>query len=120
MVALGFVLIYKSSRVINFAQGEFLMIGAYVSLALIVSAGVPPVPAFILTLAFSIALALAVERLVLRPLIGEPVISVIMVTFGLASVLRAIIQLVYGTDTRPFPELFSSRPILIGAIPVAR
>jgi branched-chain amino acid transport system permease protein len=120
MVALGFVLIYKSSRVINFAQGEFLMMGAYVSLALIVGAGLPLLPAFALTLGFSVVLALVVERLVLRPLIGEPVISVIMVTLGLASVLRAVIQLCYGTDTRPYPELFSARPILVGGIPVAR
>jgi branched-chain amino acid transport system permease protein len=120
MVALGFVLIYKSSRVINFAQGEFLMVGAYVSLALMTTARVPPLPAFVLTLGFSIVLALLVERLVLRPLIGEPVIAVIMVTLGLASVLRAVIQLCYGTDTRPFPELFSARPFLIAGIPVAR
>ena len=120
LVALGFVLIYKSSRVINFAQGEFLMVGAYVSLALMTTARVPPLPAFVLTLGFSIVLALLVERLVLRPLIGEPVIAVIMVTLGLASVLRAVIQLCYGTDTRPFPELFSARPFVIGGIPVAR
>jgi branched-chain amino acid transport system permease protein len=120
MVALGFVLIYKSSRVINFAQGEFLMLGAYVSLALITAARVPALPAFVLTLGFAVVLALLVERLVLRPLIGEPVISVIMVTLGLASVLRAVIQLFYGTDTRPFPELFSARPIVLGGIPVAR
>ena len=120
LVALGFVLIYKSSRVINFAQGEFLMMGAYVSLALIVGAGVPALPAFVLSLGFAVVLALLVERRVLRPLIGEPVISVIMVTLGLASVLRAGIQLCYGTDTRPFPELFSARPFLVGGIPVAR
>jgi branched-chain amino acid transport system permease protein len=120
MVALGFVLIYKSSRVINFAQGEFLMIGAYASLALITAAQIPPIPAFLLTLGFAVALALLVERLVLRPLIGEPVISVIMVTFGLASVLRAIVQLFYGTDTRPFPELFSPKPVFVGPIPIAQ
>jgi branched-chain amino acid transport system permease protein len=84
------------------------------------AARVPPIPAFLLTLGFAVLLALLVERLVLRPLIGEPVISVIMVTFGLASVLRAIVQLFYGTDTRPFPELFSPRPIFVGPIPVAQ
>jgi branched-chain amino acid transport system permease protein len=120
MVALGFVLIYKSSRVINFAQGEFLMVGAYASLAIITTARVPPIPAFLLTLGIAVGLALLVERLVLRPLIGEPVISVIMVTFGLASVLRALVQLFYGTDTRPFPELFSPKPVFLGPIPIAQ
>ncbi|OUM88104.1 MAG: hypothetical protein BAA01_13940 [Bacillus thermozeamaize] len=74
LVALGFVLIYKSSDAINFAQGEFLLIGAYVSLTLIATYHVPLIPALIITLLFSAALGLAIERLVLRPLfikIGE-------------------------------------------------
>ena len=69
LVALGFVLIYKSSDAINFAQGEFLLIGAYVSLTLIATYHVPLIPALIITLLFSAALGLAIERLVLRPFI---------------------------------------------------
>src|SRR5512143_2036536 len=84
LVGLGFVIIYKSSSILNFAQGEFLMLGAYVCLTVMTSAPVPFVPAFLLTLAFSVLLGLALERVVLRPMIGEPVISVIMVTLGLS------------------------------------
>ncbi|GGK24119.1 hypothetical protein GCM10010965_16110 [Caldalkalibacillus thermarum] len=67
LVALGFVLIYKSSDAINFAQGEFLLVGAYVSLTLIATYQIPLVPALILTLIFSAVLGLIIERLVLRP-----------------------------------------------------
>src|SRR5438128_11882936 len=87
LVALGFVIIYKSSGILNFAQGEFLLLGAYVFLAIVAQANVPVVPALLLTFAFSTLLGLALERAVLRPLIGEPIVSVIMVTLGLSSIL---------------------------------
>src|SRR5207245_11215690 len=120
LVALGFVIIYKSSGVLNFAQGEFLLLGSYVFLAIVAQANVPVVPALLLTFAFSTLLGLALERVVLRPLIGEPIISVIMVTLGLSSILRAIVQGIWGTDTRPMHAVFSLEPIQIGPLPVAR
>jgi branched-chain amino acid transport system permease protein len=120
LVALGFVIIYKSSSILNFAQGEFLMLGAYVCLELMTRFQVPFVAAFVLTLLFSVALGLALERVVLRPLIGEPVISVIMVTLGLSSVLKAIVQGIWGTDTRPFPSVFPVNPVMLGPLPVSQ
>jgi branched-chain amino acid transport system permease protein len=59
-----------------------------------------------------------VERLILRPMIGEPILSVVMVTLGLASVLRAAVQSVYGTDIRPYPELFTGAPFRVGGVAV--
>jgi branched-chain amino acid transport system permease protein len=119
LVALGFVIIYKSSGVLNFAQGEFLLLGGYVFWALI--DGNAPWPyAAGLTIVFSILLGLALERLILRPMIGEPIISVIMVTLGLSSVLRAIVLGIWGTDTRPYPALFSSEPLMLGPVPISR
>jgi branched-chain amino acid transport system permease protein len=120
LVALGFVIIYKSSSILNFAQGEFLMIGAYVCLALMLGARMPFWAAFLLTLCFSVVLGLTLERVVLRPMIGEPVISVIMLTLGLSAVLRAIVQGVWGTDTIPFPEVFPTEPIHLGPFPVSQ
>jgi branched-chain amino acid transport system permease protein len=120
LVALGFVIIYKSTSVLNFAQGEFLLLGAYISLLLLTRYHVPLYATVLLTLAFAVVLGLAIERLILRPMIGEPVVAVIMVTLGLSSVLRAIVQGVWGTDTRPFPEIFPSAPIAIGPVPVSR
>ena len=118
LVALGFVIIYKSSGVLNFAQGEFLLLGAYVFWALV--EGRAPWPyAVALTILFSIVLGLAMERLILRPMIGEPIISVIMVTLGLSSILRAIVLGAWGSDTRPYPALFASEPMFTAALLLA-
>ncbi len=120
LVGLGFVIIYKSSSILNFAQGEFLMLGAYVCLAIFTDAKVPFVAAFALTLGFSALLGILMERVLLRPMIGEPVISVIMLTLGLSSVLKAVVQAIWGTDTRPYPEIFPTAPVQIGPLPVSQ
>jgi branched-chain amino acid transport system permease protein len=116
LAALGFVLIYKASGVINFAQGQFLLIGAYVLWAVIVEYGLHWIVGVLIALAVAIALGVAVERVILRPLVGQPVISVIMVTIGLAEVLGALIQIVWGTTPRPFPDFIPSGSVeLLGA-----
>lgn len=120
LVGLGFVIIYKSSSILNFAQGEFLMLGAYVCLAAFTGAKIPFPLAFVLTLAFSAVLGVLMERVLLRPMIGEPVISVIMLTLGLASVLRAVVQGIWGTDIRPYPEVFPTTPVMVGPLPVSQ
>jgi branched-chain amino acid transport system permease protein len=116
LVALGFVLIYKSSDAINFAQGEFLLVGAYVCLTLIATYKIPIIPAIILTIVFSAALGFVIERLVLRPFIGEPVISMIMATIGLSSLMAGITHIIWGTDLRVFPPLFGTEPVKMGAV----
>lgn len=120
LVALGFVIIFKSTSVVNFAQGEFLLLGAYISFAVVGQYHMPFWAAVIITLLFSVVLGMLIERLILRPMIGEPVISVIMVTLGLSSVLKAIVQGIWGTDTQPFPEIFPSTPVQIGPLPVSQ
>ena len=110
LIALGFVLIYKSTSILNLAQGEFLMVGAYICLSMTLDFGLNFVAAFILTMVFSIILGLAVERLALRPLIGEPIISVIMVTLGLTYILRGIVIMLWGNDIRQF-NIFPEEPI---------
>ncbi len=119
LMALGFVLIYKASSVVNFGPGELVLFGAYVSWATILQMRFPLYVAFPLTVITSIALGLIIERGVLRPLIGEPLISVIMVTFGFASVIRGVLNMVWGSDTRPFPALFSPEPFHLGPVPVS-
>ncbi|MBA2529411.1 MAG: branched-chain amino acid ABC transporter permease [Euzebyales bacterium] len=104
LAALGFVLIYKASGVINFAQGEFLLIGAYVIYAVIAQVGLHYSAGIAAAVVVAIALGVAVERLILRPLVGQPTISVIMVTIGLAQLLRSVIQIFFGTNPRSFPE----------------
>jgi branched-chain amino acid transport system permease protein len=113
LAALGFVLIYKSSDVINFAQGEFLLVGAYLTFSMVAEVGLAWSLGVVVTLLLSIVLGVLVERFVLRPLIGEPIISVIMITIGLSSVMRAIVNAIWGTTGKPFPPFIPSQPVQI-------
>ena len=105
LVGLGFVIIYKSSSILNFAQGEFLMLGAYVCLAVFTGAGTVR-RRLRRSRSSSPSCSGCCWSVLLRPMIGEPVISVIMLTLGLSSVLKAVVQGIWGTDTRPYPDLF--------------
>src|SRR5688572_3253640 len=105
LAALGFVLIYKATSVINFAQGEFLLVGAYAFYSGIVLLGLPLVPAVIFGIAVAVVLGVIIERFALRPLIGEDPIAVIMVTIGLSTVLKAGVQLFYGTTPLSLPKV---------------
>ncbi|GAP63821.1 branched-chain amino acid transport system permease protein [Ardenticatena maritima] len=114
LVALGFVVIYKSSDVINFAQGELLMFGAYLTFAFVAQFGLPWTLGVLLTLIAAAFVGVLAETFVLRPLIGEPVISMIMATIGLSSVLRAIINAVWGPVPRQFPGFIPTTVVQIG------
>lgn len=121
LVALGWVLIYKCSGVLNLAMGELTLIGAYVCLTLYswFTRAIPqPTTAFVLALAGTLVigavLGLLTERVFLRKMIGEPVLSVIMVTVGLSFFFRGTVEFIWMTDTRVFtPEVFSKKPIPI-------
>jgi branched-chain amino acid transport system permease protein len=111
LVAVGFVIVYKASDVINFAQGEFLLLGAYLAFAFIAQIGLPWSLGIGATLLAALAIGLLVERFVLRPLIGEPIISMIMVTIALSSVLKAVVLAVWGAAPKPFPKFLPSTPV---------
>ncbi|MDD5205237.1 MAG: branched-chain amino acid ABC transporter permease [Desulfobacterales bacterium] len=111
LVAIGFVLVYKATDVVNFAQGELMMLGAYICYELILVYHIPFIPAFLITLLFSAILGVLIETLVLRPMVGEPVFSVIMVTVGLSTLLRSIVGLFWGHDTHAFPSPFPETPM---------
>jgi branched-chain amino acid transport system permease protein len=120
LVALGFVLIYKSTAVINFAQGELLLFGAFLCLTFVTTLKIPFWIAFFATLIAAALLGLLLERLFLRPMIGEPVISIIMLTIGLASVLKSIIHIIWGSETKVYPEVFPTTPIQLGPVLVSQ
>ncbi len=116
LAALGFVLIYKASGVINFAQGYFLAVGAYVLWTAIVELGLHWTLGVLVALAVGALLGVSVERLLLRPLVGQPIIAVIMVTIGLAQILEASIDLIWGTEPRTFPDFIPSGSVeILGA-----
>lgn len=102
--ALGFVMIFKSSSVLNLAHGELLAIGAFLFLVLSSWARLPIVLAFALTLIGTFALGFLVERLFLRPLIGENLIEVIMMTLGLGIMFRGLLLFIFGGDIKVYPD----------------
>src|SRR5512135_742499 len=120
LVALGWTLIYKCSGVLNLAMGEMTLIGAYVCLSFY-NWGIPFILALVLTLIVGFALGLLTEHLFLRPMVGEPVLSVIMVTVGLSFFFKGIVELIWGTDTVVFtPAVFAIEPIFLGKIVVGQ
>src|SRR5690625_2107503 len=119
LVALGFVLIYRASDALNLANGEFVLIGAYVSVALIVNVNIPFIFALILTFLLSALVGVGVERLVLRPLKDAPVVSVIMATIGLSSLLGGVVTMIWGTQPKSFPDIFPATPVKISSVTIA-
>ena len=114
LAAAGFVVIYKASDVINFAQGDLLLLGTYLIFFAVVQTGLPWSLGVLITIVLAVAVALAVERLVLRPLVGEPIISMIMVTIGLSSVLRGAINAIWGPNPRAFDSFLPAGDIVLG------
>ncbi len=110
MVALGFVLIYKATDILNFAQGEAMMMGAFICYVLIGS-GIPFMWAVVIAAGLAMFFGLLTERLVLRPMIGEPQFAVVMVTIGLSIFLRSISGIIFGHDNKVFPSPFSQMTI---------
>jgi branched-chain amino acid transport system permease protein len=103
--AMGFVMIYKASSVLNFAHGELLAMGAFLFLALVTWAKLPVAAAFILTLAGTFVFGFIIERLFLRPLIGEPLIEIIMLTVGLAAMFKGALLLIWGGNLHTYPDI---------------
>jgi len=116
LIALGFVLVYKATDAINFAQGEFVMIAGFVVAVALQSYGAPLWVAVAAALGLMIAFGFGLERSVLRKLIGRPIVAVIMATIGLAAVLRGVGPLMWGAETKPLPLPISDEPIILGPL----
>ncbi|HET9489358.1 MAG TPA: branched-chain amino acid ABC transporter permease [Methylomirabilota bacterium] len=116
LIALGFVLVYKATDAINFAQGEFVMIAGFVVAVTLGAYGAPLPAAVAAGLAAMIGLGFGLERVVLRPLIGRPIIAVVMATIGLAAVLRGLGPLTWGAETKPLPLPIPDEPFILGPL----
>src|ERR1700676_4673440 len=113
VVAMSFVLIYKATQVVNFAQGELLLIGAWVCWALLTKYQVPfwfgmPTSSVLMFL-----FGIAIQMVILRPMIGEPIISVIMVTIALSTLFSALMKWMFGVNLQQFPRVFSTQHVNI-------
>lgn len=112
VVGMCFVLIYKSTQIVNFAQGEFLLIGAWVCWWFLTTWELPFIVGFLFTLGFMTIFGILLQMIVLRPMIGEPIISVIMVTIGLSLFFQAALKWIFGVNVQPFPKVFDQETVM--------
>ena len=119
LIALGFVLVYKATDALNFAQGEFVMIAGFAVAAGLTAYGAPLWLALGGTLAAMVALGFGLERTVLRPLLGRPIVAILMATIGLAAVLRGLGPLVWGAGTKALPLPVPDEPVLLGPLVIS-
>ncbi len=121
LIALGFVLIYKASEAVSFAQGELMMLGAFLGLALLSALGWPfwvVVPAAIAAMG---AFGMLAERLVIRPILGQPTFSIVMLTIGIGYILRGLVTMIpgIGTETHTLQVPYKDATIPVGGVVLA-
>ena len=105
LIALGFVLIYKATETVSFAQGELMMLGAFCGLATMTMLGFPYWLSVLATIAGMAAFGVLLERIVIRPILGQPAFSIVMLTIGIGYVTRGLITMIptIGTETHALP-----------------
>jgi len=116
LVAMGFAVIYKATGIVNFAQGEVGMLSAYITWSLATSLGTGSLATVALAIVVGAVLGLLCERLIMRPMLGEPVLSVVLVTVGLAVVLRSIVTIVWGASPHKFEVAGADELVNLGGI----
>jgi branched-chain amino acid transport system permease protein len=118
LVALGFVLIYKATETVNFAQGDLMMLGGFFALTASVIMGWPYWATILFAVAAMAAVGMLIERLVLRPVLGQPAFTVVMLTIGVGYVLRGVVTMIpgWGTDTYTFPTPFADGTFKVGEV----
>ncbi|MBP0440221.1 branched-chain amino acid ABC transporter permease [Tianweitania sediminis] len=117
LIAMGFALIFKSTGVVNFAQGELVMLTAYISFTIYSTFELSFFPLMLVTIPISMLIGLVLERVFIRPMLGEPVFAIVMVTVGLAVILRGITIMIWGPDPFNFTAGLSTNVVYLGSIP---
>jgi len=120
LIALGFVLVWKSSGVANLALGQLVLISSWFSYGMLVQAGLPLWLGFILVIIFALILGWVIERFILRPLIAQPILSLITVTLGMAFFIEGAVSFIWPKSVAALPRLFPQDPIRIGTAVVSQ
>jgi branched-chain amino acid transport system permease protein len=115
LIALGLVMIYKSTRIFNFAVGDLIMVGGFIAWEFM-NAGAPPLLAIILAIVVGAMIGLFIERFTLRPMIGQPVLAAIMVTLAISYLLKGITLLIWGGHPKIFPRFLPGKLIRMGTL----
>ncbi|MBP1741479.1 MAG: transporter permease [Deltaproteobacteria bacterium] len=118
LIAIGFVIILKCSEVFNIAQGHFVLIGGYLGFTFLVTFGLPIWAALGMAIVTAILMGLLIERLILRPLLGEPVLAVVMATIALSTILGGLATLLWGAEYKAYHGLLPTITIKIGEISI--
>ncbi|MBA7629619.1 High-affinity branched-chain amino acid transport system permease protein LivH [subsurface metagenome] len=118
LVAIGFVLILKCSKAFNIAQGHFVMIGGYLGFTFLITFGLPIWAALLLAIAAASIMGLLIERLTLRPLVGQPLLAIIMMTIALGTILEGLATLVWGGEYKAYHGVLPTLNINIGELSV--
>jgi branched-chain amino acid transport system permease protein len=118
LIAIGFVIILKCSEAFNIAQGHFVLIGGYLGYTFLVTFGLPIWAALGMAIAAAILMGLAIERFALRPLVGQPVLAIIMVTIALSTVLGGLATLIWGAEYKAYHGLLPTITLKVGAISI--
>ena len=120
LIALGFALIWKSSSVANLALGQLVLISSWFTYGMLVQAKLPYWIGFPMTILFAIFLGWMIERFALRPLIAQPILSLITVTLGVAYFLEGVVTFIWPMSVAALPRLFPQEPIHIGPAVVSQ
>jgi branched-chain amino acid transport system permease protein len=115
LIAAGIVIVFKSTKIINFATGDMIMVGGFITFALI-EAGLPPLTAILVAIIAGAFLGMAIERMAMRPMIGQPILSAIMVTLAISLVFKGVTLLIWGGHAKTFPEFLPGRIFRAGGI----
>jgi branched-chain amino acid transport system permease protein len=120
LIALGFVLVWKSSGVANLALGQLVLLFSWFTFAMLVQVGSPIWLGFALVILFALALGWIIERFILRPLIAQPILSLITVTLGLAYFIQGAVSFIWPKSVAALPSLFPEEPVRIGTAVVSQ
>ncbi len=118
LIAIGFVIILKCSEAFNIAQGHFVMIGGYLGYTFLVTFGLPIWASLLLAIAVAILLGLLIERLTLRPLVGQPVLAIVMMTIALATVLEGLATLIWGGEYKTYHGVLPTLTLNVSGISI--
>ena len=113
-IGMGFAMIFRATGVVNFAQGELMMLVAYIGFTLVGTFKLGFFALLLASVVVSVLIGMLVEVLLIRPMLGQPVFSTVMVTIGLAVIIRSVVVLVWGADPMPLATGLSTEPIRIG------
>jgi branched-chain amino acid transport system permease protein len=118
LIAIGFVVILKCSDAFNIAQGHFVMIGGYLGYTYLVTFGLPIWASLLLAIITAILMGLVIERLALRPLVGQPVIAVIMMTIALSTILEGLATLIWGGEYKAYHGVLPTVTLQVGELSI--